>query len=445
MHGRIARARQVNVDVSAPWPRYEASFAAEISEFLAHESPELFWKYTNLLCESPRADVAAGGEGEAAGQAALSAGFNAAQSLLPRSLHTLLDTVLGLSVYSPTVQFFHTLADGFARHAVNASEGSAVSGDAGSSLHALCGSRAWAVVYPGGQVACDAAALSALLAEPDEHGRGVQDVTFGHTADEDAAWDHRWARAEHAKTHVVVYGSLGTESFCRLHTRALAEVTAPASAAATGPESTSADESDSHAGDFADTTAYSVRHAFPGMRPLAAATRLQGFGVFLDIKNMEYKSVNDDAAGKEGAGASSEADLTPDHFPEGEEAAGVVLSTLLKNHPDTDLHDLSVLWEELQEQEKANRRILSGAADEAEEEDISHMKLWRMKDLGVQTVHSILSSNVRSVTICAVNCVLLLVLVDGQRIRVASAIIKPYCQYVLPHANITCGAREPTW
>ena len=416
LHVEIARARQVNVDVSAPWPRYQASFAAEISEFLAHESPELFWKYTNLLCEAPTADTS-GVEGkshadnEAAGQAALTAGFNAAQSLLPRSLHTLLDTVLGLSVYSPTVQFFHTLADGFSSHAdaqghrdsaANATSGSS------SSQHAVCGGRAWAVVYPGGHVACDAAELSALLlaaAAPrsaigsdSDSSAAVQDVTHGHTADGGAAWDHRWAPAEHAERHVVVYGALGSESFCRLHKRALQEGSTPASASASA-SAADADQS-------ADTTAYSVRHAFPGMQPEASGTRLQGFGVFLDIKNMEYKSVNDDSAdGKEGEGgggddataSGGESDLTAASFPAGEETAGVQLAALLQAHPDTDLHDLSALRDELQEQEQLNTRILSGAAaEEGEDEDISHMKLWRMKDLGVQTVHSILSSEVSS-------------------------------------------------
>ena len=60
---------------------------------------------------------------------------------------------------------------------------------------------------------------------------------------------------------------------------------------------------------------------------------------------------------------------------------------------------------ELSELDDRNQRLLSKAAgggggdedeDEDEGADISHMKLWRMKDLGVQTVHSILRSEVRA-------------------------------------------------
>ena len=235
----IARARQVNVDVSAPWPRYQGSFTAEISEFLAHENPDYFWKYTELLCQTPYPDnyEAFRIEGNSDRQAIITAAFNAAQSLIPQELHTLMDTVLGLSVYSPTVQFFQTLAESFVQ---------SNNDDQDMRFTHPCGDKAWAVVYPGGHIACDVENLNTLMSDSVALS-GIQDVTYGHSAD-GCAWDHRWAPAEHAKMHIVVYGAMGTASFCALHARAVSIVTT-SHPNATNADATSLDEN----------KAYSVR------------------------------------------------------------------------------------------------------------------------------------------------------------------------------------------
>ena len=56
--------------------------------------------------------------------------------------------------------------------------------------------------------------------------------------------------------------------------------------------------------------------------------------------------------------------------------------------------DMAFLKDELIETDKRNKQILDQADAAAEEGDITHMKLWKMKDLGVQTVHTILNSEV---------------------------------------------------
>ena len=391
----------MNVDVSAPWPRYLGSFTAEISEFLAHENSDYFWKYTELLCQTPyENNETIQIDGNSDKQAYITHSFNAAQSLIPQELHTLMDTVLGLSVYSPTVQFFQTLAESFAKP----------NNDQGMRLNNPCNDKAWAVIYPGGHIACDVETLNALMSDSVAL-HGIQDVTFGHSAD--ASWDHRWAPAEHAKMHIVVYGALGTTSFCALHARAVSIVTS---------------HKDTIDADSTTLAAYSARHAFPGSQPISNITRLQGFGVFLDIKNMEYKNVNDASAGSEGTTGNVDTVLTAASFPEGEEIAGVNLSTILRNYPDTDLQDLSVLRDELLEQMKVNKRIEGGG--ETVDEDISQMKLWKMKDLGVQAVHSILSNEVSVISMLWIICFECLSYenacereVHGLIIRVASATI----------------------
>ena len=365
----VAIARVVHVDVNAPWARYDASFTAEISEFLAHESPELFWKYTNSLCAHPSVD-----------DVDHTVAFNTAQSLLAPALHPLLDTVLGLSVYAPTVQFFQSIASNFSPE--NNSNASTSAGNP-------CDGNAWAVVYPGRRIACNVQTLNAHMIKSssgDEEVEGLlQDVTYGHSSD-GASWDHTFGVATSAslqkqgsEVHVVVYGAIGSSSFCALH------------AVASSASSTTADAVSS----ASIVSTYAVRHAFPGMLPKANSTRLQGFGVFLDIKNMEYKNVDDSStsvAKEETSSQQTETEeITIASFPEGEQVAGVILSTIIANNPDVDLHDMSVLRDDLIEV------ALEGGEDE--DGDMSHMKLWRMKDLGVQTVHSILKSEVRT---CAI-------------------------------------------
>jgi hypothetical protein len=56
---------------------------------------------------------------------------------------------------------------------------------------------------------------------------------------------------------------------------------------------------------------YAIRHAFPGQTPVSASRTLQGYGVFLDIKNMEYKNVDD--SGSKNSGSDT------DDFQVGEE------------------------------------------------------------------------------------------------------------------------------
>lgn len=81
-------------------------------------------------------------------------------------------------------------------------------------------------------------------------------------------WDHVFSRSTTTARKVILYGSIGTKNFCAFH--------AHLSRDAQSQEYT-----------------YAVRHAFPGEVPVSATSELRGFGVFLDIKNMEYKAVDD--------------------------------------------------------------------------------------------------------------------------------------------------------
>jgi hypothetical protein len=43
-------ARNINIDVAAPWPRHSTSFVLELSEFLFDHSPNSFWQYVEKMC-----------------------------------------------------------------------------------------------------------------------------------------------------------------------------------------------------------------------------------------------------------------------------------------------------------------------------------------------------------------------------------------------------------
>jgi len=344
----LVAARQVNVDVSVEWPRYEYSLTAEVSEFLAHESPQLFWDYSNKLCALPKGSLRKGS----------SAAYEAAQGFLPKPLHGLLDTVLGMSVYAPAVEFFRALSTAYSPEGQK--EVYSLAGDP-------CGGSAWAVVFPGRQVLCEPSAeeleeaLEASAALPS--GVGAADVTFGHSdAEGELSWDHQWVQptshshtggasasgggGAQSRSRVVLYGSLGSASFCAWHSVIVAAVT----------PSEGAQQRDGRL-----ATAYSARHAFAGSQSVAASTHLQGFGVYLDIKNMEYKNV-DDADADPDADAPAHAEVTP-----------------VKAEQETVPTDADASPSDADEEQEG-------------EED---MKLSRMRDLGVQTVHSILGSDVR--------------------------------------------------
>jgi len=118
--------------------------------------------------------------------------------------------------------------------------------------------------------------------------------------------------------------------------------------------------------------AYVFRHGVPPPGS-AVATALQGYGVNLDIKNMEYQNLDDgagSAVGEEGeGGAASEEEAVS--FEEGEEVGGFVFSALHTRRPDLGAK-LSTLRAAL-----------------LDEEESEELKVWKMRDLGLQAAASI--------------------------------------------------------
>lgn len=232
-------SRNVFIDVKTPWPRYTTTFIAEISEFLFEQSPHDFWTYTDAVClHSKVVDdaILTGSQDSAADLQSIS--FELGTTIAPQPMHSLMDTLLGLGAYAPAVRFYEAMSE---------------------TLGDPCDGGSF--VYVGSDVICDISSLKSLVTKAETH------ASKTHSNE---AWDHIYPGSEAFLSSVpaILYGSLGTSSFCTFH-EVLKDLAK------------------------AGKIRYSFRHAFPGMKAIANTTSIQGFGVFLDIKNMEYKNVDD--------------------------------------------------------------------------------------------------------------------------------------------------------
>lgn len=352
----IIQSRNVLVDVKVPWKRYSTSSIAELSEFLSDQSDNLFWNYVDGLCaETTRVEAALHTGFDESGADIQSIAFEVASSVASPSLHALMDTTLGLGVNLPAVRFYDSLSE--------------------SVDIKPCGAQAFAIVYPSGEYICSPDDLSARLQSPNDvrttNALDRESFLFPQT---DGSWDHVYSypstdvsslsstndpiSGSSRRHSFVLYGTIGTKSFCALH-HSLVHV-APT---------------------FVPTSAlqYSVRHSFHNATILDESSRVQGFGIFLDIKNVEYKTGDDSvqASGSSGTQAGSETDKTQSaSFLPGEEIAGVVLATLAERRPHL-VDELSLLKAEL------TNKVVEGG---------SEMKMWQVKELGLQTLAAVMTA-----------------------------------------------------
>jgi hypothetical protein len=286
------RSRSVTVDLQAPWKQHDLSFLAEISEFVHDQSPTAFWTYMDRMCvhnSSISAALSPGADRNVDQEAVLEAlaglrvvSLEATAMLAPASMQTLMSTMINLGHYLPAIQFSETLAGPFVGEAEK-----------------RCGANyaAFAVLSPSGEIVCSPSELSAFLASVSTPAGDVTPTESSVLTD----WEHVYpvdATVTTAHTHAtaqkaVLYGILGTPAFCDLHS-------ALATAAREG-----------------SVAQYAVRHHIPSVEPRSTTesearsgessdpkgVSLQGYGVLLDIKNMEYKNVDDSATAGGGSAA----------------------------------------------------------------------------------------------------------------------------------------------
>lgn len=317
------RSRNIHVDVkSSNWPRYSVSFISEIAEALNDIDSKFLTNFVDILCN--RADIiskidssihynhtSTNLDSEILAELQVQI-VDISENIAPKSMHSLMDTLIGIGAYTPTVKFFQSIAEPYGNP---------------------CNGNAYIVTYPN-KVFCN-------LPE------NIMNINHNNNFVNEESWDHFYYNSRDYSNlpRISLYGVIGSSSFCSLHNDIIKN---------------------------GDDKIYSFRHAFPGMETITNDMRLQGYGVVLDIKNMEYKNVDD----RKPDNIDSNDSILDESvsFNDGEEIDGIVFSTIYKNRPDLE-KELSLLKDDLVN--KNNKES---------------MKLWKMKDLGLQTVVAIIKA-----------------------------------------------------
>lgn len=397
---KCSDARTVQVDVQMPWPYFASSPLVETAEYLHDRSNNLFWSYVDALCtESAKIDQYVDSNDVTSVRAVAYSALKrydsgADDNSMSAEEMDVMRSSLAFGMYAPAVRHFESLS-------------SSLGVGCGSSLHAPA-----VVVYPLGRVLCSAKEVEEYLLAA----AAGEDATTGAAENND--WEHIFptsdasAIAARNKAHVnmELYGVIGSSAFCSLHKGIVATIGSSSGVSAR----------------------YSVRHGFIGLSPVSRETRETtsdpaaeeapfsssafGYGVHLDIKNMEYKAVDDgvksttsvkeeegeeDAEGEEGDAGAPVVDSARNEFPPTEELMGInfhKLNATFLGSGESDKGEVAEK-EELQKQLQEFRKQLL-ALKQAEQDasdgskgfgtggggDSTDMKVWRIKDLGVQTV-----------------------------------------------------------
>jgi hypothetical protein len=406
--------RSVSVSVKAPWKAHALSFVPQISEFVFDHTPENFWAYANNLCFSESFQTAVVSSAHTEDQIVdlHATAIDAASALLPSSMHSLMHTMVALGHYVPAVEFFEKLSS---KYKV---PGSCVAAD--GTFH-----EAFVVLFPGEHVLCKPEQLARALA--DINAAAPTDSAMLGSVRKSVAkeWDHVFSSPSSASASAsgsgslspavkaVLYGLLGSPSFCAMHA-ALSAAVAAGSVGEYSARHSLQLPAMVNASSFSSSSSSSSSSA-----SAAPSTLLQGYGVFLDIKNMEYKNVDDAAASATSSSSSSTSAAAV--TAAAQEAAdwevlGLNFTALFQHIPasvyeggsDRDGHAegenggekeeqqqrggkgrgkaamLEMLRESLQHQLELGNHgggVGAGAAESG-----ATMKVWKMHDLGLQTL-----------------------------------------------------------
>lgn len=225
-----------------------------------------------------------------------------------------------------------------------------------------CGEEAdtWAVFYRESHcvelVACSVDELEAVLKGKKQQANEQSCVAAG-VNDVELQVDHKYPNSvsdvEEKPLSAILYGLVGTEKFHAFHSKLVKQAQK-------------------------NKIQYMVRH-YPRDSPLD--TLLQGYGVALDIKNMEYKTIDDSKkTGEEEAAADEEngdeEDEEEDEIDD-EEVEGFLFNHLMARH--------GAISGEL----KQFYDILVKKADGEQEQEL---KAWHLKDLGASAVRAIVDA-----------------------------------------------------
>lgn len=327
----INEAREVEVEVQAPWTSASQPYVVltDVAEFITDISnPALYWSYIDELCSNTesiesalRLDAA-----ESANELENIA-YAAAGKVISSELMAVLQTSISLGAYMPASEYYHSLSQPFQNP---------------------CGSASFIVLNDNK----DATRRAVLCSyDVDTIKSFNQGVGFMPSNIESDSYIHIHPKSTSSESEIYLYGIPGTESFCYFH---------------------------SQISNLLDSAAHSysyiVRYNYPQVVSNSLISpNLQGYGVFLDIKNMEYKTIDDSKS----AATAVNIDALSEPLPVNE-ILGINLTTISTRRPELK-SQLKALQDELAAVQDGNEML----------DSLEPMKVWQMKDLGLQTVYSV--------------------------------------------------------
>eukprot|EP01116_Phalansterium_solitarium_P000089 TRINITY_DN10057_c0_g1_i1.p1 TRINITY_DN10057_c0_g1~~TRINITY_DN10057_c0_g1_i1.p1 ORF type:complete len:1540 (+),score=753.29 TRINITY_DN10057_c0_g1_i1:74-4693(+) len=227
----LSDSKLVNVQLKANWAY--TPLIAEISEFLAEEGNDLFWKFFEDV--SPLSEASSESD-------VYNVAVTKASELLSKIQLDLLEFSTALRFFSPRVQLHRQIA------------GSDLNVLPAEQLQKSLGCSTGFVVLDN-EVFCDAAALSQALSHGTRGGSAAK-YDFDHV--------YPGGPADGPVSEAVLYGEIGSQAVLDLHTVLRAQ-------------------------SVAGRVRYIFRHYFVSKESML----LPGYGVELAIKSLEYKAVDD--------------------------------------------------------------------------------------------------------------------------------------------------------
>ncbi|OWZ06412.1 UDP-glucose:glycoprotein glucosyltransferase, partial [Phytophthora megakarya] len=395
----LTAARGVHVNLTASWPSSPFFPLMETSEFLAEENPLYFWQFLEQL-ETRTAYVEfMGSDVDALGGLAVTV----AESIAPGSKN-ILELMLATRTYSVKVEMFRQLAlDSGVRPCGADADTWAVFYNNPHCVEAVVHADTWAVFYQESHcveaVACSGDELDTILRNKKLQNKDQSCVAAG-VNDVELQVDHKYPHiasdSNETAPSAILYGLVGTEKFHAFHSKLVKQAQK-------------------------NKIQYMVRH-YPRDSPLD--TLLQGYGVALDIKNMEYKTIDDSkkTEEEEDATAGNESDEDEDEDEEeidDEEVEGFLFKPLMISKKTEEEEDATAGNESDEDEDEDEEEIddeevegflfkplmaRHGAiADDLKEfydllikkadgEQDQVLKAWHLKDLGASATRAIVDA-----------------------------------------------------
>jgi hypothetical protein len=327
-------ASTIDVRINAAWN--QTPILAEASEAVAAFSPEAFWAFVDMtapIAPSLRRQLEAEGETppEPTATSPQIDQYARALSLLPALIFNeaqqkLARSELAARAFSPKVAAHHDLA----LQALKSSpDGEKCKDDAFFDFGA-------------GRLICDAQRFDEAVQSGTTQCHAPEEVTLEgeHTLKPPAS---AAAAPGPCNAAAVLYGVLGTE-------RTLQFVKLARTAAQKG------------------TCTVTFRHYIANTSNLDYPLGVQGYGITIDVKNMEYKAVDEKKAVEENADSDAEVTLPP--------VEGMDVNLLAKRFP----------------QLRANLTAFAQRATSSVNADLD-LKVWEVQKLGIQAAHHVLADS----------------------------------------------------